>query len=214
MGDPELQRGWVDSELAEEFPELALWLVRVDGRSRRSPPAVRRRLRLLAGRINGGYVIHMRQDAIPWAYRVFWRQVGIDPDTDRTPVEALAVERLRAGGLPSRNLLDDAITIATLETGVPVLALDADRVGEQVGLRPTGDGELFGGSGKPLSERVIVVADEDRPLAMLSGEVADERGVTRSTERIVLGSIQVSGVPLISVEEALWTVTETLSLTG
>lgn len=211
MDDPDLQRGWVDSELAEEFPELALWLVRVEGRSRRSPPVVRRRLRRLAGRINGGYVIHMRQDAIPWAYRVFWRQVGIDPDTDRTPVEALAVERLRAGGLPSRNLLDDAITIATLETGVPVLALDADRVGEQLGLRPTGGGEQLGGSGQALSERVIVVADEDRPLALLSGEVADDHGVTRSTERIVLGSIQVSGVPLISVEEALWTVTETLA---
>jgi DNA/RNA-binding domain of Phe-tRNA-synthetase-like protein len=179
MSDPDLQRGWVDAELAEEFPELALWLVSVEGRSRRSPPTVRRRLRLLAGRINGGYVIHMRQDPIPWAYRVFWRQVGIDPDTDRTPVEALAIERLRAGGLPSRNLLDDALTIATLETGVPVLALDADR-----------------------------------PLALLSGQVAEDRGVTRSTERIVLGSIQVGGVPLISVEEALWTVTEVLSHAG
>ncbi len=35
----------------------------------------------------------------PWAYRVFSRQVGIDPDTDRTPVEAIALERLRHGGL-------------------------------------------------------------------------------------------------------------------
>lgn len=214
MADPDLQRGWVDSELAEEFPELALWLVSVEGRARRSPPVVRQRLRQLAGRINGGYVIHMRQDPIPWAYRVFWRQVGIDPDTDRTPVEALAVERLRAGGLPSRNLIDDALTIATLETGVPVLALDADRIGSQVGLRTTGGGELLGGSGEPLSERVIVVADEDRPLALLSGEVAGERGVTRSTERVMLGSIQVAGVPLISVEEALWTVAETVTLEG
>jgi DNA/RNA-binding domain of Phe-tRNA-synthetase-like protein len=214
MADPDLQRGWVDSELAEEFPELALWLVSVQGRARRSPPPVRRRLRQLAGRINGGYVIHMRQDPIPWAYRVFWRQVGIDPDIDRTPVEALAVERLRAGGLPSRNLLADALTIATLETGVPVLALDADRVGSHVGLRPTAGGEQLGGGGEPLSERVIVVADEDRPLALLSGEVAQERGVTRSTQRIVLGSVQVAGVPLISVEEALWSVVETVTRDG
>ncbi len=61
----------------------------------------------------------MRQDPVPWAYRVFWRQVGIDPDTDRTPVEQIALDRLKWGGLRSRNLLDDAITIATLETGVP-----------------------------------------------------------------------------------------------
>jgi DNA/RNA-binding domain of Phe-tRNA-synthetase-like protein len=214
MADPELQRGWIEGELGLEFPELALWLTRLHARSGASPAVVRTRLRELAGRINGNHVVHMRQDAVPWAYRVFWRQVGIDPDSDRTPVERLAVERLRAGGLPSRNLLDDAVTIATLETGVPVLALDGDRVGARVGLRLTGAGECLGGSGSPLSERTIAVADEHRTLALLSGELAGERGVTRRTSRIVLGAIQVKGVPLISVEEALWTVADTLSASG
>ncbi len=214
MPDPELARGWIDSELELEFPELALWITRVDARSGASPPLVRTRLRELAGRINGNHVVHMRQDTVPWAYRVFWRQVGIDPDADRTPVERLAVERLRAGGIPSRNVLDDAVTIATLETGVPVVALDADLVGAEVGMRLTGAGERLGGSGRPLSERVIAVADEDHTLALLSGEVAEERGVTRETRRMVLGAIQVKGVPSISVEEALWTVTDTLSASG
>ena len=53
----------------------------------------------------------MRQDAVPWAYRVFSRQVGIDPDTDRTPVERIALERLRHGGLrepePARRRAHD-----------------------------------------------------------------------------------------------------------
>ena len=214
MTDPVLERGWIDTELELEFPELNLWLTRLDARSGASPPLVRTRLRELAGRINGNHVIHMRQDAVPWAYRVFWRQVGIDPDIDRTPVERLAVERLRAGGIPSRNLLDDAVTIATLETGVPVIALDAELVGAAIGLRLTGAGESLGGSGRPLSERAIAVADEDRTLALLSGEVAEQRGVTRKTNRMVLGAIQVKGVPLISIEEALWTVTDTLSGSG
>ena len=139
------------------------------------------RLRDLASRITGGHVIHMRQDPVPWAYRVFWRQVGIDPDTDRTPVEQLALDRLKWGGLRSRNLLDDAITIATLETGVPVVAFDAEKVGEEIGLRLTGSSEQLGGSGRPLSDRQIVVADEDHPLAVLTGEVAEERGVTPET---------------------------------
>lgn len=214
MSDPALEEGWVATELAEEFPELALWSTRVDVGSGRSPEAVRTRLRALASRITGGHVVHMRQDPVPWAYRVFWRQVGIDPDTDRTPVEALALERLKWGGLRSRNLLDDAITIATLETGVPVVAFDADNVGSALGLRLTGDGELLGGSGRPLSSRQIEIADEERPLAVLSGEVAEERGVTPATKSMVLASIQVKGVPIISVEEALWTVTETLDLGG
>ena len=211
MADPDLEEGWVDAELAEEFPGLALWTVKVDAGSGRSPDFVRERLRGLASRITGGHVIHMRQDPVPWAYRVFWRQVGIDPDTDRTPVEQIALDRLKWGGLRSRNLLDDAITIATLETGVPVVAFDAEKVGDAIGLRLTGERELLGGSGRPLSSRQIVISDEDHTLAVFSGEVAEERGVTPATTSMVLASIQVKGVPLISVEEALWTVVETLT---
>jgi DNA/RNA-binding domain of Phe-tRNA-synthetase-like protein len=210
MGDPELERGWVDVELEEEFPGLGLWLTRVRPQTYRSPEAVRTRLRGLASRITGGHVIHMRQDHVPWAYRVFWRQVGIDPDTDRTPVEEIALERLRHGGLRSRNLLDDAMTISTLETGVPLMAFDADRVGTAIGLRLTGDGELLGGSGRTLSPRQIVLADESRPLAILSGDVSEEHGVTRSTREVVLAALAVEGVPRISIEEALWTVAEML----
>lgn len=211
MPEPELREGWVDAELAEEFPELAIWHTRVQSGSGRTPDYVRERLRRLASRITGGHVIHMRQDPVPWAYRVFWRQVGIDPDTDRTPVEQLALERLKWGGLRSRNLLDDAITIATLETGVPVVAFDAAKVGEEIGLRLTGERELLGGSGRALSSRQIVIADEDHTLAVLSGEVAEERGVTPQTAGMVLASVQVKGVPLISVEEALWTVVDTIT---
>ena len=74
---------------------------------------------MLADRYTGGKVVRMRQEPIPWAYRVFFRQVGIDPDSDRTPVEAIALERMRAGGFKSENIVDDALLLATLETGVP-----------------------------------------------------------------------------------------------
>ncbi len=214
MAAPELERGWVAFDLAQEFPSLALWLMRVQARSGRSPEPVRRRLRRLSDRITGGHVIHMRQDAVPWAYRVFWRQVGIDPDTDRTPVEQIALDRLKWGGIRSRNLLDDALVIATFETGVPVIALDADKVGKALGLRLTGDDERLGGTGRSLSSRQIVVADEDRCLAVLSGEVSEDHGVRSATRSMVLCALQVKGVPEISVEEALWTASDTLSVGG
>ncbi len=214
MAAPELERGWVAFDLAQEFPSLALWLMRVQARSGRSPEPVRRRLRRLSDRITGGHVIHMRQDAVPWAYRVFWRQVGIDPDTDRTPVEQIALDRLKWGGMRSRNLLDDALLIATCETGVPVIALDADKVGKALGLRLTGDDERLGGTGRSLSSRQIVVADEDRCLAVLSGEVSEDHGVRPATRSMVLCALQVKGVPEISVEEALWTASDTLSAGG
>jgi DNA/RNA-binding domain of Phe-tRNA-synthetase-like protein len=210
--EPELELvdGWVERELAEEFPELSLLHTRLDVRPKRSPPEVRKRLRMLADRYTGGKVVHMRQDPVPWAYRVFSRQVGIDPDHDRTPVEAVALRRLKQGGLHSENIVDDALTIAIAETGVPLIALDADKVApEQLGLRLARAGETLDGS-RLLSERQLVVADADRPVAVVLGDVSRDAGVTPETERMAVCSLGVKGVPRISLEEALWSVAETL----
>jgi DNA/RNA-binding domain of Phe-tRNA-synthetase-like protein len=210
--DLELRDGWVESELADEFPEIGLTHAPIEARPGRSPREVKHRLRAMADRYTGGKVIHMRQDPVPWAYRVFSRQVGIDPDSDRTPVEAIALERLRHGGLKSENLLDDALTIAIAETGVPLIALDADRVDRQLGLRLARPGESLGSS-RPLSAGQIVVADPSRPVAVVLGDVAADAGVTRHTERMVLCALTVKGVPRICVEEALWIAAEVLLYT-
>ena len=87
MIELDLSDGWVDHELAAEFPELGLTYAGVDAVPGKSPKVVKERLRALADRYTGGKVVHMRQDPVPWAYRVFYRQVGIDPDTQRTPAE-------------------------------------------------------------------------------------------------------------------------------
>jgi DNA/RNA-binding domain of Phe-tRNA-synthetase-like protein len=205
----ELTEGWVEAELAEEFPHLGVVYAPLEARPGPSPDAVKERLRMLADRYTGGKVIHMRQDAVPWAYRVFARQVGVDPDTDRTPVEAIALERLLHGGMKSENLVDDALTIAIAETGVPVFALDADEVEGEPGLRLSRAGEQLAGV-RPLSARQIVVADDVRPVALVLGEVAHDAGVTWETERMLLCALRVKGVPPIAVEEALWTAAEVL----
>ena len=210
MEELQLEEGWVEPELADEFPELGVVYTPVESRPRRTPEPVKQRLRDLSNRYTGGKVIHMRQDPVPWAYRVFSRQVGVDPDTDRTPVERIALERLRHGGLRSSNIVDDALTIATAETGVPVIAFDGNKVGTAIGLRLSREGERLADGARPLSVRQIVVADEDRSLAVLFGEVAEECGVVPETERMVLAALQVKGVPRISLEEALWTAAETL----
>ncbi|HEV3378344.1 MAG TPA: B3/4 domain-containing protein [Thermoleophilaceae bacterium] len=205
----DLTEGWIEAELAEEFPHLCVVHALLDARPGRSPLEVRQRLRQLANRYTGGRVIHMRQDAVPWAYRVFARQVGIDPDTDRTPVEAIALERLRHGGFRSHNVVDDALTIAIAETGVPVFALDADRLHGEPGMRLSRPGERLAGV-RPLPARQIVVADDARPLAIVLGEVSHDAGVTPETERMLVCALRVKGVPPIAVEEALWTAAEVM----
>ena len=211
MTELELHEGWVDAELAAEFPELALTWAALDARPGRSAWDARRRLRDLSDRYTGGRVIHMRQDPVPWAYRVFWRQVGIDPDRERTPAEQVALDRMRDGAFRARNSVDDALTIAVAETGVPVVAFDGDRVRGGLGLRLSRERELLGDCERPLSARQIVIADEQRSLAVLVGEVAVEGGVTEATERMLIAALAVKGVPRISVEEALATAGELLA---
>jgi DNA/RNA-binding domain of Phe-tRNA-synthetase-like protein len=205
----ELSRGWIDAELAAEFPDLALLQVSVEARSGRSPALVKERLREMSNRFTGPKAVQVRQQPVPWAYRVFFRQIGIDPDERRTPAEAAALERMRAGGFQSTNLLDDALLIATVETGVPVLAFDHERVQGDLGLRLAQAGEQ---AAYPLRGGEIVTADETGPLAVLFGEPNPNCGVTPATERMLLAAVQVKGVPDVSVEEALWTVSETLGV--
>jgi DNA/RNA-binding domain of Phe-tRNA-synthetase-like protein len=202
----DLQRGWVAGELAAEFPELRLVLGRVAVQPGRSPRSVRERLRFLSDRFTGPKAVAMRQQPLPQAYRVFFRHVGIDPDTQRTPIEGIALERMRAGHFRSRGLVEDALLIATLETSVPLYAFDAARVEGEAGLRLSHPGENLGGGpdGRPLPRGQVVIADEARSLAILFGDVAERHGVGTSTDEMLLAAVQVKGVPDVSVEEAVW----------
>ena len=203
-----IERGAVAGELASEFPGLALHWIPIECSSWRTPQVVRHRLREMSNRISGPKAVQMRQEAVPWAYRVFFRQVGIDPDERRTPVEQIVLDRLKHGGFKSRNLLDDAITIATFETGVPLVAFDADRIAPPLHLRLAGNGELMGAAGRPLSSGQIVIADSERPLAVLFADLDPDAGCTPQTARTAMVAVQVDGVPDIAIEEALWMVEE------
>jgi DNA/RNA-binding domain of Phe-tRNA-synthetase-like protein len=205
----ELREGWVEPELTGEFPDLRLTHAAVEAAPGPSSRVLKQRLRELADRYTGAKVVQLRQSPIPWAYRVFSRQVGIDPDVERPPAERIGLERLTHGGLKSRNRVDDALTIAVAETSVPVIALDGDRCGAELGLRLARFGERLSAA-RLLSERQIVVADRERPLAVVLGDISEDAGVTPASERMVLVALQVKGVPRISVEEALWTAAEIL----
>jgi DNA/RNA-binding domain of Phe-tRNA-synthetase-like protein len=196
--------GWIESALAEEFPGLSIVTTELETTTGRSPEAIRERLRSLSDRVGGAQAIQLRQQPIPWAYRVFFRHIGLDPDTTRTPVEQLMFERIHDGSFKSRNRVEDALTIAMVEVGVALRAFDADRVEGRVGLRLSAEGEGFEGRVSPLPDGTIVVADERRPLGIIFDRTAEGRGVRRGTKRVLLVAIGVRGVPDIALEEALW----------
>jgi DNA/RNA-binding domain of Phe-tRNA-synthetase-like protein len=196
--------GWVEPALADEFPGLSIVSTAVETTTGRSPEPLKERLRTLSDRIAGAQAILLRQQPIPWAYRVFYRHIGMDPDTTRTPIEQLIFERIHDGTFKSRNRVDDALTIGMVEVGVALRAFDADRVEGRLGLRLSAEGEGFEGLVSPLPDGTIVVADERRALGILFDRTAEGRGVRRGTDRVMLVAIGVRGVPDIALEEALW----------
>jgi DNA/RNA-binding domain of Phe-tRNA-synthetase-like protein len=199
-----LERAPVASDLRADFPELALWITELSGRPGPSPAALRRRLKAAGDRLTGADAIGTRSESTPWAYRVFARRVGIDPDESERPVEAAALQRAHTGAAGS--LPDDALLVAVAETGVPVLAFDSDRLDGELWLRRAQPGERVGDlavvPGRP------VLADRARVVAVPFGPADPATAVTADTAHLTLVALQVKGVPDVGVEEALWTVVE------
>lgn len=207
---PAPRQGWVAPHIASEFPGLGIAWVEVDSKPGRSPEPVRRRLRDLSDRTNGAQAIRLRERPIPWAYRVFFRQIGLDPDRTRTPVEQLMLDRLHDGGFRSKGLPADALDVAVAETGVALRAFDADRLVGGLCIRDSAPGEGLPGQEREMAQGTLTIADEMKPVGLLFGPTAEGCEVERVTRRVAVAAVQVKGVPQIAVEEALWMAASTL----
>jgi DNA/RNA-binding domain of Phe-tRNA-synthetase-like protein len=211
--EPEPELGWRAREIERELPGLELIVMqarraRPGALGARSPAGVEDRLRELSNRFRGARAVTLRREPVPAAYRAFFRHVGLDPDLVRTPIEAVALERMLRGGFLSGGLLEDSLLIALVDTGVPVWALDAAAVDGPLGIRTSVEGEPLGRSPRaaegPLPVGRLVVADASAALAMLFGELAADHAAKAGTTEVMLFAIKVAGVPSLYVEEALW----------
>jgi DNA/RNA-binding domain of Phe-tRNA-synthetase-like protein len=203
--------GWQAAEVERELPGLRLLVsevlvARPGPLTGDSPPDIEERLRELSNHVRGARAISIRREPVPAAYRVFFRHIGMDPDVDRTPIEAAVLERMVRGGFLTGGLLDDVLLIALMDTGVPVWALDAERLDGPLGIRAAADGECLGRSADPplLPEGRLVIADASSAVAVLFGELAPGQRPRAASRRLALYAVQVPGVPSLYAEEALW----------
>jgi DNA/RNA-binding domain of Phe-tRNA-synthetase-like protein len=214
MSDQDPVDGWVDHELRAEFPALRLLEMTVAARPGRTPRALRITMRELSSRWYGARAVSLRQEPVPQAHRIFFRQIGIDPDADetRTPIERAITNRLVHGDFRSEGLVEDAALVAVVETGVQVWILDDATLDGPLGLRVARHGERLGTGeyANDLPPGRLVVADAERPAAVLFGALAPQCRVTKQTERMRLFAVRVPGVPEMHVEEALWVCAEAL----
>jgi len=202
--EPPPRQGWVAPHIAAEFPGLGISWVVINGRIAPSPNPVQQRLRDLSDRFYGSHAIHMRERPIPWAYRVFFRQIGLDPDRTRTPVEQLALDRLHDGAFVSRGMPADALTVATVETGIALRVFDASRIEGDLCIRDSAPGESLPGKSSGLAQGTLTIADGRAPLTLLFGGSSVDHTIDTETRRIAVVAVQVKGVPQAAVDEALW----------
>jgi DNA/RNA-binding domain of Phe-tRNA-synthetase-like protein len=204
-------RGWRDPVVDQELPGLDLAQLALDAAVRRSltgasPAAVLERLAHLSDRWRGARAVQVRQEAIPAAYRALFRQIGLDPDRTRTPLEALVLERMLDGGFLSRGLLADILAAALIDTGVPVWALDDDRLDGLLGIRLSREQERLGRAehAPVLGPGRLVIADSTAAVAILFGMSAPGCEPRARTRRLRLFAVRAPGVPDLHVEEALF----------
>ncbi len=126
------------------------------------------------------------------AFRVFQRQIGLDPDADHTMLESALVNRMIDGAFLTRGLPADACTIAAIETCVPVWAIDADRLVGRLGIALMDPDDS------------LAISDERRPLAMLMATPGPELEPGPRTASVAIFAVAVPGAPAVVVEEALW----------
>lgn len=203
-----LQWGWCEQEIQQELPDLSLVWLSFSPRlplTGPSPEAVRARLASLASRWRGARAVNVRQEPITAAYRVLFRHIGLDPEVKRTPLEALALERMVDGGFPPKDALSDVLRVVIADTGVPVWALDADTLSGPLGIRLSREQEPFGDGVDPLGLDAgqLLVADADRALGLLFGELSPTHRPGAGTRKLALFSLRAAGVPRLYVEEAL-----------
>ena len=194
--EPSPRPGSVAADVAEEFPRCGC----STSSSRRAPGRSPRGVSDLLGhvrRFRGAQAVAMRQEPIPWAYRVFFRHIGLDPDADRTPIEAAAVDRLIQGGC---QLAQPARRRAADRAGrdrSSALGARRRQVQGALAIRLDADGRAARPrrAARPWPAGRLVVADERSPLAVLFGDLAPGHVVTSRTTRMSLFTVQVQGVP-------------------
>jgi phenylalanyl-tRNA synthetase beta chain len=107
--------------------------------------------------------------------------------------------RLEAVGMRPINNIVDATNYVLMELGHPLHAFDYDLVGGYIRVRRARDGELIlslDGEMRRLSPEDLVIADEDRAIAIAGVMGGMETGITDSTKNVLLESAYFNPVSI------------------
>lgn len=111
-------------------------------------------------------------------------------DVDATVATPLWMqEKLRRSGIRSVDVVVDVTNFVMLELGQPMHAFDADTLQQGLIIRQAKSGEsltLLDGNSINLTEDVLIIADDEKPLALAGIFGGQNSGVSRTTRRVQL----------------------------
>lgn len=203
MADVDAEDGWIDHTVAREFPALRLRYAVIDAGPTVSPVELRQRLDDLSTRFRAHKAMELPTRPIPSAYRVFLRQVGLDPEAHPSPIEAVTRDRILRGNFPTTHRLADALTVATVESQIAISVLDAELLDLPLGIRA-----VRAEDSTELPVGTLVVADANGPAAELLGEPEPHCFVGANTTRTAVMALGVEGIADWMLDDALWRVAE------
>ncbi|HDQ06713.1 MAG TPA: hypothetical protein ENN36_08355 [Candidatus Bathyarchaeota archaeon] len=198
----------IDSKLKACFPELNVLTLNIKGVHVQKRDAELENFKVEVMRqVRDDYSLDSVKDQpIFRAYRDFFWSIKIDPTKIRPAAEAL-IRRIIAGKtLPCINTLVDAYNLASIMSRIALATFDADKLEGDLLMRFAEEGERFIGIGmeKPLilNGGEIVVADEEKLIAVYPYRDADNTKVTEKTENVTVVVCGVPGIPKRELENA------------
>jgi len=136
------------------------------------------------------------------AYRDFFWRVGVDPTRTRPASEALVRRILAKKMLPTINTAVDAYNLASVRTGIPIAAFDADTLGGDLSMRFAKEGEAFLGIGMAapvlLHKNQVILTDDGAIVAVYPYRDSDATKITLATTMV---HIVACGVPKVEREK-------------
>ncbi len=188
----------VERELRRRFPDICALVGRVNGvKVGRSEERLKRFAEGIYDEVRRSYKLESLKDVpIFRTYRDFFWRAGIDPTKVRPAAEALIRRVLAGKPIPSVNNVVDAYNLASIKTCIALAAFDEEQLKGELTLRFAREGEEFLGIGmrKPmrLGGGEVVVADEEKLVAIYPYRDSDLSKVVESTKNVLL---LVCGVP-------------------
>ncbi len=188
----------IEPSLREHFPGLQVIVGHVDGVSvEDSGVELQAFKQAVCAEVKRKYTLESVKDAYVFrAYRDFFWRVGIDPTKIRPAAEALVRRILADKSIPLINNVVDSYNLASIKTEVALAAFNREQLKGQLLMRAAHRGEGFLGIGMnepmELSGKEIVIADEEKLVAVYPYRDANKSKVSAGTKNLM---ILVCGVP-------------------